>query len=233
MTLGTGSGANLDTNGYTVTLAGSLSGPGSLTKVDSGTLILTGTNTYTGTTTVKQGELLVNGSLVSPVTVNSGILGGTGTLSTVTISPSGTIAPGSPLGTLTLSGSLILSSGAMLDYDLDTPTTSGMIECASLAVGSPLGFSNFSFENTSNFRPGVYDLIQSRYSRSLAFAGRQHQRLGRRVAGEPVRLGQRPGAHRRARAFDAGAAGRCPRPCRLCPATAESETRVAYGLQST
>ncbi len=161
MTLGTGSGANLDTNGYTVTLAGSLSGPGSLTKVDSGTLILTGTNTYTGTTTVKQGELLVNGSLVSPVTVQSGILGGTGTLSTVTISPSGTIAPGSPLGTLTLSGSLILSSGAMLDYDLNTPTTSGMIECASLAVGSPLGFSNFSFENTSNFRQGVYDLIQS------------------------------------------------------------------------
>ena len=96
------------------------------------------------------------------MTVNSGgTLGGTGTLSTVTVSPSGAIAPGSPLGTLTLSGSLILSSGAMLDYDLNTPSASGMIDCGSLAVASPLGFSNFSFENTSNFVPGIYDLIQS------------------------------------------------------------------------
>ena len=31
-------------------------------------------------------------------------------------------------------------------------------------VASPLGFSNFSFENTSNFGPGVYDLIQSNTS---------------------------------------------------------------------
>ena len=51
----------------------------------------------------------------------------------------------------------------MLDYDLDTPATSSMIDCGQV-VGSSLGFSNFSFENTSNFRPGVYDLIQSNTS---------------------------------------------------------------------
>ena len=195
---------------------------------------MTGTNTYTGPTTINQGELLVNGSLVSPVTVNSGVLGGTGTLSTVTVSPSGAIAPGSPLGTLTLSGSLILSSGAMLDYDLDTPSTSGMIDCGSLAVASPLGFSNFSFENTSNFAPGVYDLIQSTNAlpSGICWAAAPAARSTAMPANLAV-SGNERGAHRRARAGDAGAAGRCPRPCRLCPATAESETRVAYGLQST
>ena len=150
-------------NNASTTYSGTLSGPGSLTKIGSGTLILTATNTSSGPTTINQGELLVNGSLVSPVTVNSGILGGSGTLSTVTVSPSGAIAPGSPPGTLTLSGSLILSSGAMLDYDLDTPSTSGMIACGPV-IASSLEFSNFSFENAPNFRPGVYDLIQSNTS---------------------------------------------------------------------
>ena len=147
-------------NNASTTYSGILSGPGSLTKVGSGELELTDNNTYTGPTTNNAGKLIVNGSLVSPVTVNSGVLGGTGTLSTVTISPSGAIAPGSPLGTLTLSGSLVLSSGAMLDYDLDRPSTSEMIDCGPV-VASSLGFSNFSFESTSNFRPGVYDLIYS------------------------------------------------------------------------
>ena len=156
-----GSALGIDTTAGNFFYGSSISGSMGLAKLGANMLTLSGSNTYTGPTMVSLGELLVNGSLVSPVTVNSGILGGTGSLSSVRISSSGAIAPGCPLGTLTLSGSLILSSGAMLDYDLDTPSTSGMIACGPVVVSSPLGFSNFNFENTSNFAPGVYDLIQS------------------------------------------------------------------------
>ena len=58
-----------------------------------------------------------------------------------------------------------------MDYDLDTPSTSKTIACGSLTVGSPLEFSSFSFENTSNFGPGVYDLIQSNTSLPVNFLG--------------------------------------------------------------
>ncbi len=61
MTLGTsGGGATFDTNGYAVTLSGSLSGPGSLTKIDSGMLTLAANNSYTGDTFVDAGTLILD-----------------------------------------------------------------------------------------------------------------------------------------------------------------------------
>ena len=59
-------GGTFDTNGYTTTLATSLSGvagDGGLTKVGDGELILQGANTYAGQTTVKAGALTIEGSL--------------------------------------------------------------------------------------------------------------------------------------------------------------------------
>ena len=59
------------------------------------TLVLSGSNTYTGPTTINQGELVVNGSLVSPVTASSGgTLGGTGNLSSGTVNAGAHLAPG-------------------------------------------------------------------------------------------------------------------------------------------
>ena len=93
MTLtGSGGNATVDTAGYTVTLSGSLSGPGGLTKTDSGTLVLAGSNSYTGGTTVAGGILQFNGNATVPsgsgnVTIQSGAavaLAQTGTYSTVT-----------------------------------------------------------------------------------------------------------------------------------------------------
>jgi len=47
----------LDTNGFAVESAYTLSGNGGLTKNGTGTLTLTGSNTYTGTTTINEGTL--------------------------------------------------------------------------------------------------------------------------------------------------------------------------------
>jgi probable HAF family extracellular repeat protein/autotransporter-associated beta strand protein len=164
MTLGTsGGGRTFDTAGFSVILAGSLSGPGSLTKADSGSLILTAFNSYTGPTSINQGELMVNGSLVSPVTVNSGgTLAGTGSMANVTVNSGGHLAPGDAPGILSLSGSLTLLSGAVMDYKLDTPLDSDMVLMTSGALNlNGQQFSDFNFTPLAGFGPGSYTLIDA------------------------------------------------------------------------
>jgi autotransporter-associated beta strand protein len=56
-----GGNGTLNTAGYSVTLSGSLSGPGGLTKIGSGALTLAGSGAYAGGTTISQGKLAVNG----------------------------------------------------------------------------------------------------------------------------------------------------------------------------
>jgi outer membrane autotransporter protein len=76
-TLDTG-GAILDSNGFNLTLSGTLSGPGSVTKVNQGTVILTGSNSYSGGTVLDAGTLVVgnSGALgLGDIVVNGGILG--------------------------------------------------------------------------------------------------------------------------------------------------------------
>ena len=120
---------------------------------------MSGSNTYTGPTSINQGNLAVNGSLVSQVTVNSGgTLSGTGNLGSVTVTASGQLAPGYPLGAMNLSGSLNLEAGAVMDYELDTPATSGEVLMPTgelILSGQPV----FDFTWTANFEPGIYDLI--------------------------------------------------------------------------
>ena len=138
-----------------------ISGSGSVVKSGSGTLLLAGSNTYTGPTTINQGNLAVNGSLLSPVTVQSGgILSGTGSLSSVTVTPSGQLAPGSPSGAMNVSGSVNLEAGAVMDYELDTPSTSGeVLMPTGELILSGQQFSSFNFTWTADFGPGTYDLI--------------------------------------------------------------------------
>ncbi len=148
-------------NNASTTFSGKIQGPGSLTKVGSGTLLLSGSNIYTGPTSINQGVLSINGSLVSQVTIQSGgVLSGTGYLGSVTVTPSGQIAPGTPLGVMNVSDSLNLESGAVMDYELDTPSTSDQVLMQTgelILSGQPV----FDFTPTSKFGQGTYVLINA------------------------------------------------------------------------
>ena len=113
MALGTsGSGAAFDTAGYSVTLTGSLSGPGSLTKVDSGTLTLATADTFAGNTLIGGGTL----ALGSPLALQN--------------------------STLDSSGSGILSFGSLLSATLGGLTGPGRLSLgntASVAVALSVG----------------------------------------------------------------------------------------------
>ena len=161
-----------------------------LSKSGAGLLTLSGTNTYTGPTTISQGKLVVDGSLTnSAVSVNGGTLGGTGYLNSVTVYAGGNLAPGDSLGALHLSGNLILESGAAMDYELDTPSTSDMISAGNLTLNSQQ-FSDFHFMWSASFAPGIYPLIG--FASSSGSLGHEYQRHDRRLPGNACCSRQRP-----------------------------------------
>src|SRR5262249_6752345 len=93
-------GANINTNGHTVTINSflthdsTLSGAdGGLTKLGSGTLILTGNDSYTGLTTLKTGVLQLTGNAGVPILSGGGenIQGGETVFSYTSSSPISTI----------------------------------------------------------------------------------------------------------------------------------------------
>ncbi len=150
------------------TFSGAIAGGGTLGAValtvnGPGTQVLAGSNTYTGPTTINQGKLSVNGSLASAVTVASGgTLGGTGSLSSVTVSAGGQLSPGDAPGILNISGSLTLVRGAVMDYELGTPTDSDEVLMPSgmLALNGQQ-FSDFNFTALGGFGDGDYTLIDA------------------------------------------------------------------------
>ncbi len=158
----------LSATGGSTTFSGVIAGGvplGSISLVMSGSglQVLSGSNTYTGGTTVGGGTLAVNGSLASAVTVNGGgCLSGTGYFSSITVTPSGQLAPGDGLGIMNVSGSLNLLSGAVMDFQLDTPSTSSQIIMPSgqlVLTGQQL--SDFDFTPTSDFEQGNYLLVEA------------------------------------------------------------------------
>ncbi|MGA2259485.1 MAG: autotransporter-associated beta strand repeat-containing protein, partial [Thermoguttaceae bacterium] len=153
----------LGTNNGGGTFSGIISngglGPVSLVKTGTGMQVLAGANTYSGVTTISQGNLTVNGSLVSPVTVDaSGVLGGMGYLASGTVNAGGTLAPGDPTGQLHFSDNLVLAPSSELVFGLGTSSTNDMASCGNLVL-SGQQFPDFQFTWTPNFAPGVYRLI--------------------------------------------------------------------------
>ena len=72
--LGNSAGTGMiNTNGYSMTISGPISGAGTLNKVGAGILALTGTDTYTGPTTVSGGTLaLPSANASTSFTANNG-----------------------------------------------------------------------------------------------------------------------------------------------------------------
>jgi fibronectin-binding autotransporter adhesin len=186
MTLtGTGGNANVETNGYAVTLSGVLSGEGGLNKKGTGTLTIGSSNTYEGTTTIGAGTLKLSagGTIASSavIDVQSGAvfdvsaktggfslgatqtLRGKGWVSGAVVAAAGSlIEPGDSAGVLTIDGDLTLNEGARLDFDLDTPATSDQISmAASTLFLNNQEFGDFTFHPLGGFGEGTYLLIDA------------------------------------------------------------------------
>ena len=133
-------GGTIDTNGNSVTYAGSIGngGSGGLTVTSSaanGSLTLQGANTYSGGTTLSSGTLNVTNTTGSAtgsgaVTVSGGTLSGSGIIAGTVTQGGGTIAPGATGTNLTL-GALTYNSG-ILSFSLGAANASSKITSTDL-----------------------------------------------------------------------------------------------------
>ncbi|MEZ0275143.1 MAG: autotransporter-associated beta strand repeat-containing protein, partial [Roseimicrobium sp.] len=155
--------ARIDTQGYTMTVASTISGNSHLTKVGTGRLVLTGNNTLTGYTTVAAGTLQVGaggtqdlpayGSVAGVGVIVNGsgaVLAGTGRILSDTTVQQGQIRAGDQTGsadgrgTLTFGGSVTLTgSGSSIRFGVGGATGNGSpwiingTDISALASGAP------------------------------------------------------------------------------------------------
>ena len=158
-----------------------------LAKSGTGTWTLSSGNIgFTGATAISGGKLLVNGTHSNAgaySVANGGTLGGTGTINAsasngVTIAAGGKLAPGISTGALTLnlgaagamdvSGAVTAVNSQALQFDLDTPETSGKVVVANANAATSLNFGSgvlelddFAFTVTGNISVGQYTLFDS------------------------------------------------------------------------
>ncbi|WP_206185541.1 autotransporter-associated beta strand repeat-containing protein, partial [Sphingosinicella sp. CPCC 101087] len=163
-----GAGTFLPDAGTTLTLAGTVSGPGGFTKDGAGTLVLTAANSYDGDTIVAAGSLFVNGDQSGargPTSVGAGaILGGTGTIGgDVVLAAGATLAPGAlGVGTLTIAGGLSLGATSLLDFQLGDANVVGGALNDLVEVGGNLvldGTLDVAMTPGGSFGPGIYRLF--------------------------------------------------------------------------
>ncbi|MFM7739066.1 MAG: hypothetical protein ACKO9H_06655, partial [Planctomycetota bacterium] len=154
--------ASINTNGFTGTITGQLTGTGGVTKIGLGSLILTNNgaslSNISGPVTVSAGSLLANNATGSAtgtgnITVNTGALfGGTGAV-TGTVTVNGTLAPGASIESLE-SGALTMTSGSTYQWEtLD----SSAIGADLMKVNGALSLTNVNLDLTlANLAAGTW-----------------------------------------------------------------------------
>ena len=147
-------------NSANTTFSGVLQGSGSLTKVGSGELLFSGNNTYTGDNRQSRhapGQRLARQPGDGPERRHFERHG----LSRQHYGHAQRAAcPWQTAGRHELSGSLNLESGAVMDYELDTPSTSSQVLMPTgELILSNQQFAAFDFAWSANFEPGSYNLI--------------------------------------------------------------------------
>ncbi len=116
------------------------------------------------------GQLFVNGTRTfavagpGPLAIGAtGTLGGDGTIDgSLTVAAGGTLTPGASAGTLTVLGDLTLADGALLDFELASPTASDLVDVSSGTLSyTDLQFDDFAFTALADFAPGTYVLFDA------------------------------------------------------------------------
>jgi autotransporter-associated beta strand protein len=181
-------GANarpINTQAFTATIPGNISGTGILTKQGTGKLILTGTNSNTSATTVAAGTLQVDGTFATTtgvVTVEAGAtLSGIGSIDRP-ITVTGSIAPGAGVGTLTTGAVTINGSYACevnaATSDLIAATNVTLGAASALTVADTDGVFPRTIATYSGTLTGTFATVTSGYAVDYSTPGQIILRQG-------------------------------------------------------
>lgn len=132
----------------------------------AGTTVFSGDSSeFSGETRISGGSVYLTGALSGPVTVDAtspdgAVLGGTGRLGGNVTVVNGMLTPGLEEGTLTIDGNLVLGSGAVLRYDLGSPSGIPGVDSDLLVVGGDLELDGtLEVTDVGGFGEGLYRLI--------------------------------------------------------------------------
>lgn len=175
----------INTQAFTGTIQGNISGSGILIKQGTGKLILTGTNSNVSVTTVAAGTLQVDGTFATStgaVTVDAtATLGGVGTINRP-ITVNGTIAPGASVGTLTTAATTINGTYACevnaATSDVIAATDLILGAASSLVVTDTAGVFPRTIATYSGALTGTFATVTSGFAVDYTTAGQVILRKG-------------------------------------------------------
>lgn len=146
-----GATAVVDTNGFNVSLSGSISG--SLTKIGAG--ILSISSAPSGAGEVDAGTLSFTGATGGTFNLGGGMLTASGTITRLTTSAASILDPaGAAAGNLTI-GTLAPAVPLTIDFGLGTTTSDHLTITSALSSGLALGVFQFEFQDLGGLTTGV------------------------------------------------------------------------------